>query len=265
VVVVDGRVAAVVDGGAVVIVDTAATSMCGDDALHAAAASAATVKAVRIAMAALVLLTACASDRTTPSTTTAAPTTTSTTVAITTTTARATTATSTASWRPGCPVPLSQLRVVSVRYWGFDDAEHAGTVVVNQRVAAGVERVFANLLRERFPIRRVEPIDNYGGDDERSLEADNTAGFNCRRVVGGSGGWSKHAYGLAIDVDPIENPYLEHGNVHPQAGREYLDRSNVRPGMATEGGALVKAFAAEGWSWGGRWSGTPDYQHFQIS
>ena len=136
---------------------------------------------------------------------------------------------------------------------------------MHQRVAAGVERIFASLLRDKFPIRRMETIDVYGGDDEKSLDADNTAGFNCRKVVGGSGGWSKHAYGTAIDVNPIENPYLEGGRVHPQAGREFLDRANVRDGMAVDGGVLVKAFAAEGWSWGGRWSGTPDYQHFQIS
>ena len=157
------------------------------------------------------------------------------------------------------------MRTLSIEYWGFDDAVHTGTLVVNQRVAAGARRVFAVLLRERFPIRRIEPIDNYGGDDERSLEADNTAGFNCRRVVGGSGGWSKHAYGLAIDVNPVENPYIEGGRIHPQNGRDYVDRSNVRPGMAIEGGILVTAFAAEGWDWGGRWKSTPDYQHFSIS
>jgi hypothetical protein len=125
--------------------------------------------------------------------------------------------------------------------------------------------VFDSLFRERFPIRRMEPIDAYRGDDERSLDADNTAGFNCRRAVGGSGGWSKHAYGLAIDVDPIENPYLEHGHVHPEAGRDYVDRSDVRPGMAVDGGLLVRAFANAGWQWGGGWQSTPDYQHFQIS
>lgn len=157
----------------------------------------------------------------------------------------------------------SQLRRLDLDYWGFDDQPHRGALIVNERVAASATAVFAALFRDHFPIRRMEPIDAYGGDDERSLEADNTAGFNCRKVVGGSG-WSKHAYGLAIDVDPVENPYLEHGNVHPQAGRDYLDRSNVRPGMAVDGGVLVKTFAAQGWFWGGRWSATPDYQHFQI-
>jgi hypothetical protein len=157
------------------------------------------------------------------------------------------------------------MRTLSIDYWGFDDQQHTGTLVVHQRVAAGVERVFAALLREKFPIRRMEPIDVYGGDDEKSLDADNTSAFNCRRTVGGSGGWSRHAYGMAIDVNPVENPYLEGGRIHPRSGAEYTDRSNVRPGMAVEGSVIVKAFDAEGWQWGGRWRSTPDYQHFQIS
>lgn len=160
-------------------------------------------------------------------------------------------------------MPPSQLRRLELDYWGFDDQPHRGVLVVNARVATSASEIFAELFRQHFPIRRMEPIDVYGGDDEKSLDADNTAGFNCRKVVGGSG-WSKHAYGLAIDVDPIENPYVEHGNVHPQAGRDFVDRSKVRPGMAVDDGLLVKTFAAHGWFWGGRWTSTPDYQHFQI-
>jgi hypothetical protein len=112
----------------------------------------------------------------------------------------------------------------------------------------------------------MRPIDAYGGNDERSLAADNTAGFNCRyAVVPGPKHWSVHAYGEAIDVDPVENPYLEGGRVHPRAGRRYLDRSRVRAGMATPGGVLVRAFASVGWEWGGRWRGSPDYQHFSAT
>ncbi len=161
-------------------------------------------------------------------------------------------------------MPVSQLRRLELDYWGFDNQPHRGVLVVNAKVADNVTQVFATLFRDHFPIRRMEPIDVYGGDDERSLDADNTAGFNCRRVVGGSG-WSKHAYGTAIDINPIENPYLEHGHVHPQSGRAYLDRANVRPGMIVDGDAVVRAFAAVGWEWGGRWTGSTDYQHFQIS
>jgi hypothetical protein len=126
--------------------------------------------------------------------------------------------------------------------------------------------VFRRLYKARFPIRRMRPIDAYGGNDERSLAADNTAAFNCRYAVGpGPKRWSVHAYGLAIDVNPVENPYLESGRVHPRAGKAYLDRTNIRSGMAVRGGLLVSAFRSVGWQWGGRWTGTPDYQHFSAT
>jgi hypothetical protein len=109
-------------------------------------------------------------------------------------------------------------------------------------------------------------IDAYGGSDERSLDADNTAAFNCRYAVGpGPRRWSVHAYGRAIDVNPVENPYIESGRVHPRAGAAYQDRAKVRPGMAVRGGLLVRAFSTVGWQWGGRWKGTPDYQHFSAT
>jgi hypothetical protein len=167
------------------------------------------------------------------------------------------------SWHHGCPVGPSQLRRVRLSYWGFDRHAHTGAVVVNVTVVGEVVRVFRRLYRAHFPIRRMRPIDAYQGKDERSLNHDNTAAFNCRYVVGpGPKRWSVHALGLAIDVNPVENPYLESGRVHPKAGRAYLDRSNVRRGMAVPGGVLVRAFAWQGWKWGGRWTASPDYQHF---
>jgi hypothetical protein len=170
------------------------------------------------------------------------------------------------SWRAGCPVPPAQLRRLRLSYWGFDGSAHTGTLVVNVTAVGDLVRVFRRLYAPRFPIRRMRQIDAYGGNDERSLAADNTAAFNCRYTIGpGPRRWSTHAYGLAVDVNPVENPYLEGGRVHPRAGRAYLDRSNVRPGMAVRGGVLVRAFAAVGWQWGGRWRGTPDYQHFSAT
>ena len=170
------------------------------------------------------------------------------------------------SWRSGCPVAPSELRRVRLSHWGFDGRVHTGALVVNESAVGDVVVVFRRLYGARFPVRRMRPIDAYGGDDERSLAADNTAGFNCRYAVGpGPRRWSTHAYGLAIDVNPVENPYLEGGRVHPRAGRAYLDRSRFRPGMAVRGRVLVRAFAAVGWQWGGRWQGTPDYQHFSST
>jgi hypothetical protein len=170
------------------------------------------------------------------------------------------------SYRPGCPVSPSELSRVSVSYWGFDARRHRGSVVVARSVAHDVLIVFARLFGERFPIRRMEPIDAYRGSDPASMAADNTSGFNCRYAVApGPKRWSVHAYGKAIDVNPVENPYLEGGVVRPREGAPYLDRSRVRPGMAVADGPLVRAFAAVGWQWGGRWASTPDYQHFSAS
>jgi len=170
------------------------------------------------------------------------------------------------SWRSGCPVAPSALRRVRLSHWGFDGRVHTGALIVNESAVRDVVVVFRRLYGARFPVRRMRPIDAYGGEDERSLAADNTAAFNCRYAVGpGPRRWSTHAYGLAIDVNPVENPYLEGGRVHPRAGRAYLERSRFRPGMAVRGRVLVRAFAAVGWQWGGRWRGTPDYQHFSST
>jgi hypothetical protein len=170
------------------------------------------------------------------------------------------------SWRAGCPVAPSQLRRLRVSYWGFDGRARTGTLVANADAVADLVRVFSRLYGAHFPIRRMRPIDAYRGRDELSLEADNTSAFNCRYAVApGPRRWSVHAYGRAIDVNPVENPYLEGGRVHPRSGRAYLNRARVRPGMAIRGGSLVRAFAAVGWSWGGRWAGSPDYQHFSAT
>jgi D-alanyl-D-alanine carboxypeptidase-like protein len=170
------------------------------------------------------------------------------------------------SWHAGCPVALAQLRRLRLTYWGFDGRAHTGALVANVRAVSPLTRVFSRLYAARFPIRRMRLIDAYGGSDERSLRADNTAAFNCRyAVASGPKRWSVHAYGLAIDVNPVENPYLEGGRVHPRAGRAYLDRARYRRGMAVRGGLLVDVFASVGWAWGGRWTGSPDYQHFSST
>jgi hypothetical protein len=169
------------------------------------------------------------------------------------------------SWRPGCPVGLDALRLVRASHWGFDGRVHTGRIVVHRDVAQDVAGVLRRLYAARFPIRRMVPVDAYGGSDFRSIEADNTSAFNCRPVEGTSR-WSEHAYGRAIDLNPIENPYVyADGTSSHRASRPYLRRAPYRPGMAVEGGVLVRAFAAAGWSWGGRWSGSRDYQHFSAS
>jgi len=169
------------------------------------------------------------------------------------------------SWHSGCPVSLSQLRILTLTYLGFDGRPHAGRIVVNADVARSVVSVFRRLYAARYPIRRMQPVDAYGGSDFRSIEADNTSSFNCRAATG-STRWSEHAYGHAIDIDPIENPYVDGGSTSHAASRPYLDRSRHRPGMAYPGSAVVQAFGSVGWGWGGSWSGSVhDYQHFSVS
>jgi hypothetical protein len=165
------------------------------------------------------------------------------------------------SYRKGCPVAPAQLRTVVVSFWDFGGKPRTGRIVVARRVAAGVVAVFRRLWQAHFPLRRLQPVSAYRGDDDASMAADNTSGFNCR-FVGGTSRWSMHAYGEAIDVNPVENPYVRGSRVEPPAGRAFLDRTRVRPGMATGDGVLVRAFASIGWKWGARFG---DYQHFSTT
>jgi hypothetical protein len=168
------------------------------------------------------------------------------------------------SWRPGCPVALRDLRLVTASHWGFDGRLRIGRLVVHRDVAAEIVVVLRRLYEARFPIRRMVLVDRYGGSDFRSIEADNTSAFNCRSVEGTTR-WSEHAYGRAIDVNPIENPYVSGGRTSHPASVPYLDRSPCRKGMACPGNVLVRAFEAIGWGWGGNWTSAKDYQHFSAS
>jgi hypothetical protein len=167
------------------------------------------------------------------------------------------------SWRSGCPVGPGQLREVRLAHRGFDGAVHTGRLVVHVDQVAPVLGVFRRMFDVGFPIERMVPVDAYGGDDDASMAANNTSGFNCRTIAGTST-WSQHAYGRAIDVNPVQNPYVRGSTVEPPAGRAYVDRQNARPGMLHGGDAVVSAFAAAGWSWGGYWTSSKDYQHFEV-
>jgi D-alanyl-D-alanine carboxypeptidase len=170
------------------------------------------------------------------------------------------------SWHRGCPEGLDDLRLLRLTYWGFDDQPHNGRLVVHKGFAKPMLRTMRKLYRQRFPIRRMRLVDAYGADDHRSMNADNTSAFNCRFIAGQPGVWSQHAYGKAIDVNPIENPYVtESGQVSPPAGAAYAERSRHAPGMIHAGDRRVRAFGAIGWPWGGDWSFPKDFQHFSAS
>jgi hypothetical protein len=169
------------------------------------------------------------------------------------------------SWRPGCPVGFADLRLLTVAHWGFDGRIHRGRLVVHRDYARGMVGAMRKLFRLRYPIRQMRLVDAYGADDHRSMDADNTSAFNCRFVAGSPGVWSEHAYGRAIDLNPIENPYVtESGYVSPPAGARFADRDHAK-GVIHRGGPVVRAFAAIGWEWGGNWSWPKDYQHFSAT
>jgi hypothetical protein len=169
------------------------------------------------------------------------------------------------SWRAGCPVETGDLRLLTMSHWGFDGTEHMGELVVHRDHAEKVAAVFKRLFDARFPVERMELVDVYQGDDLASMEANNTSGFNCRLATGSDDTWSEHAYGWAIDINPVQNPYVNGSTVLPDSGRAYLDRSNLRPGMVVSGDAAVSAFASIGWGWGGDWESLKDYQHFSAT
>lgn len=170
------------------------------------------------------------------------------------------------SWRPGCPVGLRQLRLLTLTYRSYRGETRTGQLVANRDAAADLERAFRVMYRTDFPIRRMRLVDHYGGSDMRSITANNTSAFNCRAVPG-SGTWSEHAYGRAVDINPVQNPYwrIASGYVEPTRGRTFLDRSRRHPGMIHEGDAVVAVFDRMGWGWGGRWQSLRDWQHFSVS
>lgn len=169
------------------------------------------------------------------------------------------------SWKPGCPVPIAKLRIIEMPYWGFDGQPHqGGRLMVNASIAGSTVRAFAALFEQRFPIRRMQLIEAYGGSDDASMAADNTSAFNCRPITGQQGGFSIHSYGKAIDINTVENPYIKGSTVLPRAGSEFTDRTDVRPGMIVAGDAVVRTFTGLGFDWGGSWTSPKDYQHLEI-
>ncbi len=174
------------------------------------------------------------------------------------------------TWQPGCPVPLRELWLLSLRYWGFDGQVHQGPMVVDHAVAGPVVSVFRRLFQARFPIQEMHLAVQYLPDhDDPNDTRDYTDGFNCRPVVTARGplaSWSQHASGLAIDINPVQNPYVtSDGYVRNLHARSYRDRSLRLPGMIHPGDVVVRAFAAIGWRWGGHWSGDKDYMHFSAT
>jgi hypothetical protein len=169
-----------------------------------------------------------------------------------------------ATWKPGCPVGLTDLRYVTVSFRGFDGRAHTGELVVHRRVAAQVVEVFARLYRARFPIEEMRLVTAADLEARPTGDGNNTAAFVCRAARKQTR-WSAHAYGLAVDVNPFQNPYRRGDLVLPELAGAYEDRSRARPGMIRPGDVVTTAFAGIGWTWGGTWRSPKDYMHFSAT
>ncbi len=169
-----------------------------------------------------------------------------------------------ATWHPGCPLAPEQLRRVELDYLGFDGTTRRGVLVVHKSLVPQVIAIFDQLYRMRYPIERMRTVDHYPqAQDELSMEDNNTSAFNCRGIPG-SGNWSLHAYGRAIDLNPLLNPYVDGADVEPANAGRYLDRTRTDPGLLHADDSAVRAFTDRGWQWGGAWRSPIDYQHFEV-
>jgi hypothetical protein len=168
------------------------------------------------------------------------------------------------SWRPGCPLGLGRLWLLRLSYQGFDHLVHQGQLIVNASAAGPLARAFGLLFAAGYPIRQMRVVDVFGGSDERSMRADNTSAFNCRPIPGTTS-WSEHAYGLAVDINPFENPEVTGGAVDPPAAAAWASRSRHNRAMIRHGDAVWRAFISVGWQWGGDWISPKDYQHFSAN
>lgn len=165
------------------------------------------------------------------------------------------------TWSPGCPVALEDLRYLTVTFWGFDHQPHTGELLVHERAADPMVEVFRAIYDARFPIEEMRVITTADLDAPPTGDGNTTTGFVCRPTVS-SGGWSQHAYGLAVDINPFHNPYARDDVVVPELASSYVDRDRHRPGMIQPGDVVTQAFAAIGWGWGGNWRSAKDWMHF---
>jgi hypothetical protein len=171
------------------------------------------------------------------------------------------------SYGKDCSVPYEDLRYVKVLYWGFDEEIHEGELIVNKAIAEDIADIFKELYENKYPIEKMVLVDEYEADDNASMTANNSSAFNYRTIDDGSGRLSNHSYGLAIDINPLYNPYVRKINgeivVSPDNGAEYADRSQSCSYFIKEDDICYKAFTSRGFTWGGDWKNTKDYQHFQ--
>ena len=163
-------------------------------------------------------------------------------------------------------IPLQDLRYVKIRYIDFDGKAQNGELICNQKIAQDLVEIFSELYDRQYPLASVRLVDDFGGDDLASMEADNTSCFNFREVTASGGGSHKlslHAYGLAVDLNPLYNPYVKKGKILPQSAKPYANRKNANPYRIDHEDLAYQLFTSRGFTWGGDWKSLKDYQHFE--
>jgi hypothetical protein len=168
------------------------------------------------------------------------------------------------TWTPDCPVGAGDLAWVRLTFHGFDGRRHTGELLVNRVAAQPLVQAFHDLYDARYPIEQMTITTLDERDAPPTGDGNDTGAFNCRPTTGGTA-YSQHAYGLAIDVNPFQNPYAKGDVVLPELATSYLERGRVRAGMITADDTVVRAFARIGWEWGGAWRTLKDYQHFSAN
>ncbi len=166
------------------------------------------------------------------------------------------------SYKSECPIPLSKLRFLTLTYYGFDEKTHTGEMIVHEELSEDVIEIFRELYENKYPIEKIRLIDEYEADDNKSMEDNNTSCF-CYRTKTSGNSVSMHGYGLAIDINPMQNPYVYKNLILPEGSNDYVDRSKNRKGMIIKEDICYQAFIKRGWTWGGNWKKCKDYQHFE--
>jgi hypothetical protein len=167
------------------------------------------------------------------------------------------------TWHQGCPVPVEDLRLLTLSFWNFNAQPQLGLLIVHKDVQKDVRKIFRKLFRQGFLIERMELIENYSGNDLISMGANNTSAFNCRDITLRPGKFSNHSWGRAIDINPMTNPYVKGQIVLPVAGQQYLNRNQDYKGGITAESLVTRLFERKKWTWGGTWHDRKDYQHFE--
>lgn len=165
-----------------------------------------------------------------------------------------------------CPLSSHDLSSIDITYWGTDQKSHTGILVVNKNIADDTQKIFQEIYKIKFPIEKIAPLSDYKNNEEQAMEDNDSFGYHCKKMTSNSNLYSKHAYGLAVDINPEFNPYINarHNILLPKNSEDYANRENIKPGMITKNSPIYSIFLQHHWKWGGDWKSIKDYHHFET-